>query len=81
MPTPAPCTRAASCAWGTEVTLVGHGAMVSVLLQAAEIAAVEGTSIEVIDLRSLSADRLRADRRIRAEDRSRVSWRRRRRAR
>ncbi|MBW4032159.1 MAG: alpha-ketoacid dehydrogenase subunit beta [Acidobacteria bacterium] len=39
---------------GTEVTLVGHGAMVSVLLQAADIAAAEGTSIEVIDLRSLS---------------------------
>ncbi len=39
---------------GTEVTLVGHGAMVSTLLQAAEIAAEEGTSIEVIDLRSLS---------------------------
>ncbi len=39
---------------GTEVTVVGHGAMVSVLLQAAEIAAAEGTSIEVIDLRSLS---------------------------
>ena len=39
---------------GTEITLVGHGAMVSVLLQAAEIAAQEGTSAEVIDLRSLS---------------------------
>jgi pyruvate dehydrogenase E1 component beta subunit len=39
---------------GTEVTLVGHGAMLAVLLQAAEIAAEEGTSIEVIDLRSLS---------------------------
>ena len=39
---------------GTEVTLVGHGAMVSVLLQAAEIAAGEGTSLEVIDVRSLS---------------------------
>jgi 2-oxoisovalerate dehydrogenase E1 component beta subunit len=39
---------------GTEVTVVGHGAMVSVLLQAAEIAAEEGTSLEVIDLRSLS---------------------------
>ncbi|HWM34881.1 MAG TPA: alpha-ketoacid dehydrogenase subunit beta [Pseudolysinimonas sp.] len=39
---------------GTEVTLVGHGAMVSTLLQAAEIAGEEGTSIEVIDLRSLS---------------------------
>ncbi|MGV8851957.1 MAG: alpha-ketoacid dehydrogenase subunit beta [Rhodoglobus sp.] len=39
---------------GTEVTLVGHGAIVSMLLQAAEIAAEEGTSIEVVDLRSLS---------------------------
>jgi 2-oxoisovalerate dehydrogenase E1 component beta subunit len=39
---------------GTEVTVVGHGAMVAVLLQAAEIAAGEGTSLEVIDLRSLS---------------------------
>ncbi|HEY0261254.1 MAG TPA: alpha-ketoacid dehydrogenase subunit beta [Lacisediminihabitans sp.] len=39
---------------GTEVTLVGHGAMVHVLLQAAELAAAEGTSVEVIDLRSLS---------------------------
>jgi 2-oxoisovalerate dehydrogenase E1 component beta subunit len=39
---------------GTDVTVVGHGAMVSVLLQAAEIAAPEGISIEVIDLRSIS---------------------------
>jgi len=39
---------------GSEITLLGHGAMVSVLLQAAEIAAEEGTSIEVIDIRSLS---------------------------
>ncbi|EAR26131.1 pyruvate dehydrogenase E1 component, beta subunit [marine actinobacterium PHSC20C1] len=39
---------------GTEVTLVGHGAIVSMLLQAAVVAAEEGTSIEVIDLRSLS---------------------------
>jgi len=39
---------------GSEVTLVGHGAMVTVLLQAAELAASEGTSVEVIDLRSLS---------------------------
>ncbi len=39
---------------GTEVTLLGHGAMLSVLLQAAEIAGAEGTSIEVIDLRSIS---------------------------
>lgn len=39
---------------GDDVTVVGHGAMVSVLLQAAKVAATEGTSIEVIDLRSLS---------------------------
>jgi 2-oxoisovalerate dehydrogenase E1 component beta subunit len=39
---------------GTDVTLVGHGAMVSMLLQAAEIAYGEGVSIEVVDLRSLS---------------------------
>ena len=39
---------------GTDVTLVGHGAMVTVLLQAAELAAAEGTSVEVVDLRSLS---------------------------
>jgi pyruvate dehydrogenase E1 component beta subunit len=39
---------------GTDVTLIGHGAMVSVLHQAAEIAHSEGVSIEVVDLRSLS---------------------------
>lgn len=39
---------------GSEVTLVGHGAMVSVLMQAAELAQQEGTSVEVIDLRSLA---------------------------
>jgi len=39
---------------GTEVTILGHGAMLSVLHQAADIAAEEGTSIEIIDLRSLS---------------------------
>ncbi|GAB3397770.1 alpha-ketoacid dehydrogenase subunit beta [Humibacter soli] len=39
---------------GTDVTVVGHGAMVSVLLRAAEIAQDEGTSVEVVDLRSLS---------------------------
>ena len=39
---------------GTEVTLVGYGPMVAMLLQAAEIAASEGTSVEVIDLRSIS---------------------------
>jgi 2-oxoisovalerate dehydrogenase E1 component beta subunit len=39
---------------GTDITLIGHGAMITVLLQAAEIAQAEGTSVEVVDLRSLS---------------------------
>ncbi|MCU1636200.1 MAG: alpha-ketoacid dehydrogenase subunit beta [Cryobacterium sp.] len=39
---------------GKDVTVVGHGAMVSVLLQAAGIAAGEGIGVEVVDLRSLS---------------------------
>lgn len=39
---------------GTDVTVLGHGAMVNVLMQAAAIAETEGTSLEVVDLRSLS---------------------------
>lgn len=39
---------------GTDATVIGHGAMVSVLHQAADIAHDEGVSLEVIDLRSLS---------------------------
>lgn len=39
---------------GTDLTLIGHGAIVSMLLQVAEVAEQEGTSIEVVDLRSLS---------------------------
>jgi len=39
---------------GTEVTLVGYGPMVSMLLSAAELAQEEGTSVEVVDLRSIS---------------------------
>jgi len=39
---------------GTDVTVIGHGAMVSVMHQAAEITAGEGVSLELIDLRSLS---------------------------
>jgi 2-oxoisovalerate dehydrogenase E1 component beta subunit len=51
---PAPLHQSRVVRTGNQVTLVGHGAMVSSLLQVAEIAAGEGTSIEVIDLRSLS---------------------------
>jgi 2-oxoisovalerate dehydrogenase E1 component beta subunit len=39
---------------GTQVTLLAYGPMVTTALQAAEIGADEGISIEVIDLRSLS---------------------------
>jgi pyruvate dehydrogenase E1 component beta subunit len=39
---------------GTDVTVVAHGAMVSTLLHAADLAAEEGKSLEVIDLRSVS---------------------------
>jgi pyruvate dehydrogenase E1 component beta subunit len=50
----APMHKARIAREGTDVTLVGHGAMVTVLHQAAEIAAAEGVSAEIIDLRSLS---------------------------
>ena len=39
---------------GTGCTVAAYGPMVSVALQAAEIAATEGTSLEVVDLRSLA---------------------------
>jgi pyruvate dehydrogenase E1 component beta subunit len=39
---------------GSQVTLVTYGPMIPTALQAAEVAAAEGTSIEVIDLRSMS---------------------------
>lgn len=39
---------------GTDCTVVGYGAMVTTLLQAAEVAQSEGKSIEVVDLRSVS---------------------------
>jgi pyruvate dehydrogenase E1 component beta subunit len=39
---------------GTDITLIGHGAMVSTLMDVAGVAEAEGTSVEVINLRSLS---------------------------
>jgi pyruvate dehydrogenase E1 component beta subunit len=39
---------------GSQVTLVSYGPMIPTALQAAEVAAAEGTSIEVVDLRSMS---------------------------
>lgn len=52
--TPAPMHQSRVIRTGTDVTVVGHGAMVAMLLDAAEVAAGEGVSLEVIDLRSLS---------------------------
>ncbi len=49
-----PVDRARITRPGTDVTLVTFGAMLTTALQAADIAAAEGHSIEVIDLRSLS---------------------------
>ena len=39
---------------GTQVTLVSYGPMIPTALQSAEVAASEGISIEVVDLRSMS---------------------------
>ncbi|QCQ90526.1 alpha-ketoacid dehydrogenase subunit beta [Rhodococcus sp. SGAir0479] len=39
---------------GTDATVVAYGAMVPTALQAADVAVGEGTSLEVVDLRSLS---------------------------
>jgi pyruvate dehydrogenase E1 component beta subunit len=52
--TPAPAHQSRVVRTGTDVTVVGHGAMVAMLLDAAEVARGEGISLEVIDLRSLS---------------------------
>ena len=52
--TPAPMHQSRVVRTGTDVTVVGHGAMVAMLLDAAEVAAGEGISLEVVDLRSLS---------------------------
>jgi pyruvate dehydrogenase E1 component beta subunit len=51
---PQPTHQAKVLREGTSITLVTYGPMVANALQAAELAAEEGTSIEVIDLRSLS---------------------------
>jgi pyruvate dehydrogenase E1 component beta subunit len=51
---PAPMHQSRVVRTGTDVTVVGHGAMVAMLLDAAEVAKGEGVSLEVIDLRSLS---------------------------
>jgi len=52
--TPAPLFRSRVVREGTDLTLVTYGPRVHVCLKSAEAAAVEGKSVEVIDLRTLS---------------------------
>ncbi|QSE90534.1 alpha-ketoacid dehydrogenase subunit beta [Rhodococcus pseudokoreensis] len=49
-----PLHRARVVAPGTDVTVVAYGPLVTTALQAAKVAADEGRSVEVIDLRSIS---------------------------
>ena len=51
---PAPLHSAAISRYGTDATLIAYGPTVSTCLEAADIAAEEGTSLEVVDLRTLS---------------------------
>ena len=51
--TPLPIGRGRIRRTGDDVTLVTYGGMVPVSLQAAEVVAADGTSVEVIDLRTL----------------------------
>ena len=51
---PRPLHEAEVIRQGEDITLIGHGAMVSTLLEVAEVASGEGTSVEVVNLRSLS---------------------------
>lgn len=52
--TPAPLSQAKIARQGDDLTLVTYGALVPTALKVAAVAAEEGRSIEVIDLRSLS---------------------------
>ncbi|MFT3888564.1 MAG: alpha-ketoacid dehydrogenase subunit beta [Arachnia sp.] len=51
---PAPMHQAAITRYGTDATLLCYGPMVKTCLDAAAVAAEEGTSLEVVDLRTLS---------------------------
>jgi 2-oxoisovalerate dehydrogenase E1 component beta subunit len=51
---PLPLDRARVAREGTDATVIAYGPTVQVALAAAEAAAAEGTSLEVVDLRSLS---------------------------
>jgi 2-oxoisovalerate dehydrogenase E1 component beta subunit len=62
--------EAATLRHGTDVTVLAYGPMVRTCLQAAQAAAEEGRSLEVIDLRSLTAAGHRHHRRVGAPDRA-----------
>ncbi|MBK7820184.1 MAG: alpha-ketoacid dehydrogenase subunit beta [Tessaracoccus sp.] len=51
---PAPMHQAAITRYGTDATLLCYGPMVKTCLDAAAVAAEEGTSLEVVDLRTLN---------------------------
>ena len=51
---PAPMHQAAITRYGTDATLLCYGPMVKTCLDAAAVAAEEGTSLEVVDLRTIS---------------------------
>lgn len=51
---PAPLHAASIARYGTDATLISYGPTVPTCLEAADIAAEEGTSLEVVDLRTLS---------------------------
>ena len=53
-PRRAPCSRSRVVRQGTDVTVLAYGPTVKTALSAAEAAATEGRSLEVIDLRTLS---------------------------
>ena len=62
-----PLERARIVSEGTDVTVAAYGPMVATVLEASRIGAAEGTSLEVIDLRSLTG-RLRHDRSVCLQD-------------
>lgn len=51
---PAPMHQAAITRYGTDATLICYGPMVKTCMDAAAVAADEGTSLEVVDLRTIS---------------------------
>ena len=51
---PAPMHQANIARYGTDATLLAYGPMVKTCLDAAAVAAEEGTSLEVVDLRTIS---------------------------